>query len=124
MSNMRSIGDTIALGLVLAALSKSATSDVQSPATKREYETCRAQIEEYVENRFHQTVSHIAFDFVFDYRTGGGGDGPKSSAVVYTKECPGFHVFELFASDFDCDARAHSGTVPNYIYYRASQDGC
>jgi hypothetical protein len=117
-------GETLALALILAAHSLSATSAEQAPATNRKYETCRVQIEKYLEDHFQQTVSRIAFDFVFDYRAAGGGDGAKSAAVVYTNECPGYHVFELFATDFDCDARAHAGKVPNYIYYRTSQDGC
>ncbi len=118
------IGKTLAFALILPALSQSATCGEPAPGASRKYETCRAQIEEYVENRFQQTVARIAFDFVFDYRSAGGGDGTKSTAVVYTNECPGYHVFELFATDFDCDTLAHSGTVPNYIYYRTSQDGC
>jgi hypothetical protein len=121
---MRNIGGTVLLALTLIALSHSAASDEQPPATKGEHETCRAQIEEYVDSRFHQTVSHIEFDFVFDYRNAGGGDGTKSAAVVYTKECPGYHVFELFATDFDCDALAQAGAVRNYIFYRTSEDGC
>ncbi len=114
----------VAFALILAAFSLRAMSDEHAPAVDRKHEVCRAQIEEYVENRFQQTVSHIAFDFVYDYRAAGGGDGTKSTAVVYTRECPGYHVFELFATDFDCDARAHAGAVPNYVYYRTSQDGC
>lgn len=121
---MRSNGETMVLALILVTLSQSAASDEQAPAAKREHETCRAQIEEYVDSRFHQTVSHIEFDFVFDYRNAGGGDGTKSIAIVYTKECPGYHVFELFATDFDCDALAHVGAVRNYVFYRTSEDGC
>jgi hypothetical protein len=117
-------GLRVAFALVLAAFSLRAMSDEHAPAVDRKYEVCRAQIEEYVESRFQQTVSSIAFDFVYDYRAAGGGDGTKSTAVVYTRECPGYHVFELFATDFDCDARAHVGKVPNYVYYRTSQDGC
>jgi hypothetical protein len=117
-------GETVATALMLAVLSQSATSNEQASASSRKYEVCRAQIEQYVEDRLQQSVARIAFDFVFDYRSAGGGDGAKSTAVVYTNECPGYHVFELFATDFDCDARAHFGTVPNYIYYRTSEDGC
>jgi hypothetical protein len=121
---MQSIGETVATALILVSLSQSAVADEQTPGAKREHETCRVQIEEYVDSRFHQTVSRVVFDFVFDYRNAGGGDGTKSTAIVYTKECPGYHVFELFATDFDCDARAHLGAVPNYVYYRTSEDGC
>ncbi len=90
-----------------------------------QYEPCRKQIERYVHDTFQQTVTEIEFDFVFDYRTmGRGGDGPKSAAIVYTRECPGYHVFDLFATDYDCESRAHYGSVPNYIRYRVSERGC
>jgi len=112
------------LALILVTLWQSAASNEQPPATKREQGTCRAQIEEYVDSRFHQAVSHIEFDFVFDYRNAGGGDGTKSTAIVYTKECPRYHVFELFATDFDCDSLAQAGAVRNYVFYRTSEDGC
>ena len=121
---MRRIVSTVLLALTFVTSSQSATSDEGAPVIKREHETCRVQIEEYVDSHFHQSVSHIEFDFVFDYRNAGGGDGTKSTAIVYTKECPGYHVFELFATDFDCDAKAHIGAVPNYVYYRTSEDGC
>ena len=122
--DMQAVGVTMALAIIFVGLSQNAASDEQTSVTKRRFETCRAQIEEYVDSRFHQTVTQIKFDFVFDYRSAGGGDGTKSIAVVYTKECPGYHIFELFATDFVCNARAHVGTAPNYIYYRTSEDGC
>ena len=52
-----------------------------------------------------------------------GGDGPKSAATAYTRECPGYHVFDLFASDYDCVSRAHYGNVHSYIRYRVSDRG-
>lgn len=121
---MRKIGVPTMFAVILTALSQSAATDDPASSDKRKYDVCRTQIEEYVDDRFHQTVSRIVFDFVFDYRSAGGGDGTKSTALAYTEDCPGYHVFELFATDFDCDARAHAGAVPNYVFYRTSEDGC
>ena len=123
-SGLGKIAETVWLALILGFLPQIAVAGEQAATIDRKYETCRAQLKEYVENRFHQTISRISFDFVFDYRGAGGGDGPTSSALVYTEECPGYNVFALFASDFDCNARAHVLTVPNYIFYRTSELGC
>lgn len=86
---------------------------------------CRAQIEDYVSDNFQQTVSRIDFDYVFDQRSSGqDGDGPTSAAVVYTEECPGYHVFDVFGSDYECEASVHYGEVRNYVRYRVSELGC
>jgi hypothetical protein len=121
---MTAITKAMCLVLILGFLAQIAMAGEQAAATDRRYGTCRAQLEEYVENRFQQTVSHISFDFVFDYKAAGGGDGTTSTALVYTEECLGYHVFDLFATDYDCDARAHLFTAPNYIFYRTSEFGC
>ena len=86
---------------------------------------CRVQIEEYVRDKFQQMVTKIDFDFVFDQRSmGEGGGGPTSAAVVYIEECPGYHVFDVFGSDYECEASVHYGKPRNYIRYRTSEGGC
>lgn len=86
---------------------------------------CREQIERYVTEQLDQTVIEIDFNYVFGQRSAGGeGDGLASAAVVYVQECPGFHVFDLFAADYDCESKFHHGTVPNYIRYRSANQGC
>lgn len=86
---------------------------------------CRAQIEDYVSKQFHQTVTKIDFDFVFDQKSmGEGGGGPTSAAVVYTENCPGYHVFDVFGSDYECEYQVHYGKPRNYIRYRVSELGC
>ncbi len=121
---MRQIAESVLLAVILGIPLQAVAAEAQNSTAKRKYEVCRSQLEEYVQTRFHQTVSRISFDFVFDYRAAGGGDGTTSTALVYTEECPGYHVFDLFATDFDCDARAHLLTAPNYIFYRTSEFGC
>lgn len=124
MGGVRTIAAITLPAAILGILSPCVMADEQKQTPKRRYETCRVQIEEYVRSHFHQTVSRIDFDFVFDNRAVGSGDGPKSAAIAYVVECPGYHVFEVFATDFRCDAHAHVGNVPNYIMYRTSEDGC
>ncbi len=112
------------LALMFGFLPQIVAAGEHVATTDRKYEICRAQLEEYVESRFHRTVSHISLDFVYDYRSAGGGDGTTSTALVYTEECPGYHVFDLLATDFDCDAHAHVLVAPNYVFYRTSELGC
>ena len=123
-NRLRKITNSVFLVIMLGFPLQILATEARDATAERKYEICRGQLEEYVEARFHQTVSRISFDFVFDYRSAGGGDGTTSSALVYTEECPGYHVFDLFATDFDCDARAHVLTVPNYVFYRTSEFGC
>ncbi len=87
-----------------------------------EYGICASQIHEYVSSRLGQEIVSIDFDYISD--RGGRGNGLQSSALVYTKECPGYHLFDVRATDYDCEHRAHYGTPPNYIRYRVSGDGC
>ena len=121
---MRKIAGILWLPLALGLPLPGALSDEQDATKKRDYDTCLTQIEDYVKEHFQQTVTGVDFDFVFDYMGGGAGGGLTSGAVAYVKECPGYHVFDLFATDFDCDARAHVGKVPNYIRYRVTEGGC
>jgi hypothetical protein len=123
-SSLGGIAEIVWLAFVLGFFPQIVAAGDQAATTDRKYETCRTQLEEYVEARFHQTVCRISFDFVFDYRSAGGGDGTTSTALVYTEECPGYHVFDLFATDYDCDARAHLLAAPNYVFYRTSELGC
>lgn len=116
---------TLLLVLTLGVFSHSALSDEQKSTSKRKNEICVSQIEEYVKSHFHQTVVRIDFDLVFDNKSAGPqGDSPTSMALAYMKECPGYHVFELFATDFDCDGRAYLGEVPGFLRYRTSGLGC
>ena len=80
------------------------------------------QIEVDVENRFQQKVSSIEFTYVTS-RTGRGSD-KKSTALVYTDACPGYHAYDVFATEFDCEFRAQYGEAPNHIRYRVSGGGC
>ncbi len=123
-SSLERIAEIMWLALLLGLFPHIVAAGEQAATIDREVETCRVQLEEYVQTRFHQTVSRITFDFVFDYRSAGGGDGTTSTALVYPEECPGYHVFDLFATDFDCDARAHVLAAPNYVFYRTSELGC
>jgi len=87
-----------------------------------QYGICRAQVESDVEKRFQHRITSIEFTYV----TGRGrrpGD-TKSTALVYTADCPGYHVYDIYATEFDCTARAYYGTPPNLALLRVSADGC
>ncbi len=83
---------------------------------------CQTQLEADVGTRFQHKITSI--DFTFTTNKGGRDMGHKSTALVYTDGCPGYHVYDLFATKHDCESRAHYGTPPNYIWYRTSSGGC
>ena len=87
-----------------------------------QYGICRAQVEADVAKRFQQKIKDIEFTYVTS--KGGRSGGLKSSALVYTDGCPGYHVYDIYATEHDCEFRAHYGTPPNYIRYRTSAGGC
>jgi len=90
-------------------------------AKELEHGICEQQIVADVKTRFGQNIIKL------DWTMGSTLDGPpgmKSHALVYTDGCPGYHVYDVHATDHDCTNRAHIGTPPNYITYRVSEDGC
>jgi hypothetical protein len=83
---------------------------------------CRMQIEADVENRFQQKITSIEFTYITS--KGGLGSEQKSTALVYTDACPGYHGYDIFATEYDCEFRAQYGKAPNHIRYRVSGGGC
>ena len=83
---------------------------------------CRSQIEADVAKRFGQNITSIEFTYIQD--KGGLGSDRKSTALVYTDACPGYHAYDIFATEFDCNSRAQIGKAPNHIRYRVSGGGC
>jgi len=86
------------------------------------YGICRAQLEADVEKGFRQKIATIEFTYVTS--KGGRAGDTKSTGLVYSDGCPGYHVYDIFATEFDCESRAYYGTPPNLIRYRISADGC
>ena len=101
--------------ILLAVMPGSALAEAQ-------YGICRTQVEADVEKRFQQEIAEIEFTYMTS--KGGRSGDHKSTALVYTDDCPGYHVYDIFATDFDCESRAYFGTPPNLIRYRVSADGC
>ena len=83
---------------------------------------CGTQLVADVGERFDQTVTRIEFSYITS--KGGRGGGSSSTALVYVDGCPGYHVYDVYATDYDCEARAHIGTPPRYVRYRTSSGGC
>ena len=83
---------------------------------------CRMQIEADVEKRFQQKITSIEFTYFMD--KGGLGSEKKSTALVYSDACPGYHGYDIFATEYDCESRAQFGKAPNHVRYRVSGGGC
>ncbi len=88
------------------------------------YGVCRQQVVEHVAANFQQHV--IAIDMTFSERRPAPITIPPSTgqAVVSVAECDGYHVFDVYGTDYDCEHRAHYGTAPTYVLYRASVGSC
>jgi hypothetical protein len=83
---------------------------------------CRMQIEADVEKRFQQKITSIEFTYITG--KGGRGEDLKSTALVYTNACPGYHGYDVYATEYDCEFRVQFGKAPNHIRYRVSGGGC
>ena len=85
---------------------------------------CAQQIGDYLARNNGQTVTAIEFRYV--ERRGGSRSEPRTltQAVVQVAECPGYHFFEVTGNQYVCELQAHIGSVPNYVIYRSSGDGC
>jgi hypothetical protein len=88
------------------------------------YGVCREQVVEYLAANFQQHVT--AIDMTFSERRPVPITIPPSTgqAVVYVAECDGYHVFDVYGTDYDCQHRAHYGTPPTFVRYRTSVGGC
>ena len=80
------------------------------------------QIEADVEKRFQQKITSIEFTYITG--KGGRGNDLKSTALVYTNACPGYHGYDVYATEYDCEFRGQFGKAPNHIRYRVSGGGC
>lgn len=82
---------------------------------------CEDQIAADLKTRFGQSITKIDWSFESSLD---GLSGLKSQALVYTDGCPGYHVYDVYATDHDCLERVHYGQIPNYVRYRTSEAGC
>ena len=83
---------------------------------------CRMQIEADVEKRFGHAITNIEFTYITS--KGGLGSDQKSTALVYTDACPGYHAYDIYATEYECEFQAQYGEAPNRIRYRVSGGGC
>jgi len=83
---------------------------------------CRMQIEADVQKRFQQNITSIEFTYITS--KGGLGSEQKSTALVYTDACPGYHGYDIYATEYECEFQAQIGKAPNHIRYRVSGGGC
>ena len=91
-------------------------------AAEPRYGICRPQIVTDVEKRFRQKVTEIELTYITDKNDRKGYR--YSTALVYTDACPGYHAYDIYATEYDCESRAHYGTPSNYVRYRVSSGGC
>ncbi|MEM7405138.1 MAG: hypothetical protein AAF458_07575 [Pseudomonadota bacterium] len=90
-------------------------------ADEPSYMVCEDQLRSYVTAELGQTVERL--DIHWSYRGGAPEPQESSTAVVYVKECSGYHFFEVLATYEECTL-VHYGTPPNYLFYRGANAGC
>ena len=94
------------------------------PGGEPRYEVCREQVLDHVSENFQQRVTEI--DMTFAERRPVRITTPPETgrAVVYVAECDGYHVFDVYGTDYDCRYRAHYGKPPVFVRYRTSSGEC
>lgn len=90
-------------------------------AEDAEHGICEDQIAADLKTRFGQSITKVDWSFESSLD---GLSGLKSQALVYTNDCPGYHVYDVYATDHDCLHRVHYGQIPNYVRFRTSEAGC
>jgi hypothetical protein len=110
--------------LLVATLSGAVLfSPVVAQAEPR-FGVCRQQIVDYVEKRLGLTVQRIDVQS-YSERTPAISLFDPGSALVYVKECEGFHAFEIRGTEDLCEHIPHYGTSSgSYIRYEGAYEGC
>ncbi|NKC16415.1 MAG: hypothetical protein GKR94_30670 [Gammaproteobacteria bacterium] len=107
---------SILSGLMLATMSWHAQANGQSSL-------CETQVRQYVTTELGQTIEHV--DLHWTYNTGDQGANEfESQALVYTKECTGYHWFNLLGNFDTCELQVYYGSPPNLVFYRGGYKGC
>ena len=88
------------------------------------YGVCRQQIADYVHQRLGLTVTRIEIQS-YSERTPPLSLFDPGSALVYVKECEGFHAFEIRGTEDLCEHIPHYGSSSgSYIRYEGAFEGC
>ena len=91
------------------------------------YDVCEQELRTRVSSELGQTVTRIEYYYHYDTPYIGRAiwhPTPVTQAIVYTKECPGYHFYDVYASYETCTQLPHYGTPPRYTHLRSSNDGC
>jgi hypothetical protein len=107
----------LSAGVILAGVTGCAHSEPR-------YGVCRAQIIDFVQHRLGQTPTRIEFQS-YSERTPPRSPFDPGSALVYVKECSGFHAFEVRGTMDLCEHIPHYGTsTGSYVRYEGAFEGC
>ncbi len=88
------------------------------------YGVCRQEMIDFVEQQLRQTPTRIEIQ-AYSERTPPMTLFDTGSALVYVKECSGFHAFEIRGTESICEHIPHYGkTSGSYVYYEGAFEGC
>lgn len=115
--SIRPVTAAVFLAVIVTAISGPAVADPR-------YGVCRQEIADYVEQRLGLTITRIDVQSYAE-RTPPLSLLDTGSALVYVKECEGFHGFEIRGTESLCEHIAHYGTSSgSYIRYEGGFEGC
>jgi hypothetical protein len=112
------------LTVCICALATTIAVGIQSSAGAPRFDVCETEIREYVRRELGQTVTKVEFYYYYGDSSHFGGEQETTQAIVYTKECPGYHFFDVYANYATCTQTAHYGKARQYADFRSSNDGC
>ena len=116
--HVRTLSAASLAALLLGAMVTTAVS------AEPRYGVCRQEITDYVQQRLGLTITHI------EVQSYSENSPPLSlldpgSALVYVRECAGFHAFEIRGTETECEHIPHYGTSSgSWIRYEGGFEGC
>lgn len=104
-------------GILMASVAACAQSEPR-------YGVCRQQITDYVQQQLGQTPTRVEIQG-YSERMPPISLFDAGSALVYVKECSGFHAFEVRGTLSVCEHIPHYGTSSgSYVRYGGAFEGC
>ena len=108
----------------LLAAALAAATALPATASEPRFGVCRQQINDYVQNRLGLTPVRIEIQH-YSERTPPRTLFDPGTALVYVKECTGFHSFEIRGTESLCEHIPHYGeSTGSYVRYEGAFEGC
>lgn len=112
-----------AVSVGLAASILSAACALGPAQADPRFGVCREQVTDYVKRELGQTPTRVEIQSYAE-RMPAIGMFDAGNALVYVKECDGFHSFEVRGTWSYCENLPHYGNTGSVIRYEGAFEGC